>query len=212
MPAPWAAGAQVRIIGQIHGQETINVINFATNSVINDDFSGLQLLKDLANAVAQCVQEALIGAVSSNWVFNRCDVKKLSPTVGDAIDSDPPTSVIGSLSATSVSFAAALVRISTGGGGRSGRGRMFLPPPGESEISASEIDPATLLLIAAFCACMATKFIGASAETPWRLGVLSRKKVNDVLPPFDNRFREAVALTPVSTVAIMGSRKKGRGA
>ena len=36
MPAPWVAGAQGRILGEIHGQQTVNVLNFGTNSAIAD--------------------------------------------------------------------------------------------------------------------------------------------------------------------------------
>lgn len=211
MPSPWAAGAQVRVIGEMHGQTTINVLNFATNTVVNDDPNGLALLKALAMAVKECVENNLLPAVTSDWKLVRTDAKKISPTVGDAIDSDAPNSTDGTLSPTSVSFSASLMRISTGGGGRSGRGRLFLPPPGEAEIASSDIDGPTMILIAQFLACVAAKFIGGAATTPWRFGVLSRKKVDNVLPSFDNRFREAVSLSASPVVSCIRSRKKGHG-
>jgi len=211
MPAPWAGAAQVRIVGSLHGQTTINVLNFATNTVINDDATGIALLKALANAVAQCVDQFLFAAVSSDWRYVKVDARKIHPTVGDAVEADPINGDIGELSQTSVSFAASLVSIGTGGGGRSGRGRIFLPPAGEAQIQLSEIDGPTMVLIAAFLACVAGKFIGQAATTEWRLGVLSRKKVNNVLPAFDNRFREAITLNASPVVADLSSRKKGHG-
>ena len=211
MPAPWAGGAQVRIIGTLHGQTTINVLNFATNTVILDDPTGIGLLKALANAVSECVQTQLLRSVTSEWRFSKCDARRIHPTSGDVVDSDAPQDVLGEKSATSCSFIATLVSIGTGGGGRSGHGRMFLPPTGEAEISQSQIDGPTQLLIAAFLACVAGKFIGALATTEWRLGVLSRKKVNGALPSFDNRFREAISLNSSPVCAELRSRKVGHG-
>lgn len=210
MPAPWAAHAQIRILGRLHGQQTVNVLNFATNTVVNDDLTGLALLKQLANDIKACVEETLVLAVTSDWKFEGIDARKTAPTVGDAVFGDTPNDIEGALSPTSVSFAASLVQIRTGGGGKSGRGKIFLPPPGEAQISASAMDANTNNLLVNFCVCLAGKFID-NASTPWRLGVLSRKKVNNVLPPIDNRFREAVTLTPVSQMASMRSRKVGNG-
>jgi len=211
MPAPWSFAAQVRIVGSLHGQTTINVLNFATNEVVIDDPNGLALLKALANSVAQCVESALLPALTSDWRFVKVDARKIHPTLGDEVDADPPNDNEGQLAPTEVSFAATLVSIGTGGGGRSGRGRIFLPPAGEAQIANSEIDGPTMILIATFLACIAGKFIGQAASTPWRLGVLSRKKVNNVLPSFDTRFREALSLVAKPTVAVLSSRKKGHG-
>lgn len=210
MPAPWAAHAQVRILGRLHGQQTVNVLNFATNTQVNDDLTGIALLKQLANDVRECVESTFLPAVTSDWTFDRVDVKKTAPTLGDAVDSDAPATNVGALSATSVSFAASLIRITTGGGGRSGRGKMFMPPPGEAQIAASVMDGPTNALLIQFCACLIGKFID-NATTPWRLGVLSRKKVNNVLPPIDDRFRQAVNMVPANELAKIGSRKVGNG-
>jgi len=210
MPAPWAAHAQVKIIGRLHGQLTNNVLNFATNSEVLDDLTGIALLKQLANDVKECVESTLVLAVTSDWKFEGVEATKTAPVKGDSVPGDAPEDIEGALSPTSVSFASSLVRISTGGGGRSGHGRMFLPPAGEAQINTSSLDPATTALLVQFCVCLAGKFID-NATTPWRLGVLSRKKVNDVLPPIDNRFREARVLTPVQQVASIRSRKVGHG-
>lgn len=210
MPAPWAAHAQATIRGKLHGQVTNNVLNLATNTVVNDDSTGVALLKTLANNIKDCVEQTLLPAVTANWVFEGVDVRKMAPTIGDAVSSDAPVATQGSLSAVSVSFASALVQIKTGGGGKSGIGKIYLPPPGETETTNSLMtDPAREALII-FLVCLAGKFIG-NATTPWRLGVLSRKKVDNVLPPIDQRFREATQLIQKSELAIMSSRKVGRG-
>lgn len=211
MPAPWAAGAQARIVGQIHGQETVNVLHFATNTVVNDQGSLDQELLALVQAIRDCVTEFLLPAVTQDWRFVQADAKRIFPAVSDPILATGTPGHIGQLGVTSVSFAASLVNVRTGQGGRSGRGRMFLPPAGEAQTANSLVDDATLVLIAAFLACVASKFMGADPDTNWRLGVLSRKKLTAVGGTFDTAFQIATSLNPVATAAIMSSRKVGKG-
>ena len=211
MAAPWARGAEVRIVGKIHGQETVNVWTMATNTVVNDGPALDQLLLDLATAMRECVAEFLLPAVTSDWEFVQCDARTIYPAPGDPIVATAQAGGnVGERGATSVSFAAQLVNIRTGNGGRRGRGRKFLPPPGEADMTASAIDDATLVLLAAFLACVAEKFIGAGSQ-PWRIGVLSRKDLTGIGGSFDNAFREATQLNPVRNAALLSSRKVGKG-
>ena len=211
MAAPWNAGAQARIIGSIHGQTTVNVMNFATNDSIEDEGALDTILLALAEAVRDCVIDTLLPAVSQDWTFVQADAKRIYPVTSDPIVATAPGGSVGELGVTSVSFAASLLNIRTGGGGRRGRGRVFLPPAGEAQIANSALDGPTLVLIAAFAACVAVKFMGADPETPWHLGVLSRKNLTGVGGNFDNSFRPATSLNPVANVAVMGSRKIGHG-
>lgn len=211
MAAPWAAGAQARIIGRIHGQQTVNVLHFATNTVINDQGTLDQLLLNLAEALRDCVVETLLGAVTSDWQFVQCDAKRISPQTSDPILATGVPENVGELGPTSVSFAASLVSVRTGVGSRRGRGKMFLPPPGEAQMSASTVDGPTLALIALFTACVAAKFMGANKTTDWTLGVLSQKDLKGIGGTFDNAFRIATSLNPVANAAIMSSRKVGKG-
>jgi len=211
MPAPWVAGAQCRIIGEIHGQQTVNVMHFATNDAILDEGELDTILLALATAMLECVVETLLPAVSSDWKVVQCDARRIYPTPSDPILATADAGSVGELSASSVSFASSLVSVRTGGGGRRGRGRVFLPPPGEAEVSSSAIDAGTLALITAFCACVAGKFMGVGATTPWRLGVYSRKNDSETGGTFDNSFRLATSLNPVANLAVMSSRKKGHG-
>jgi hypothetical protein len=210
MAAPWSAGAQARIVGELHGQQTINVLNFATNTQPNDtDFSAM--LIQLAEALRDCVVESLLPAVTQNWTFKRIECQLLSPNKTNPLLVTGTNDNVGELSVVSVSFASSLVTINTAFGGRSGSGRFFLPPPGEAETADSEMDGPTLVLLAAFLACVATKFMSANATTPWRLGVLSRKLAGANLANFDAGFHEAVGLHPHSTISCTRSRKKGHG-
>lgn len=212
MPAPWARGAECRIVGEIHGQQTVNVMHFGTNEVVDDGSTLDALLLQLAEAMLACVIDTLLPAVSVDWNVIKVDAKQIVPTPGDPIIATADAGSVGELSASSVSFASSLATIRTGGGGRRGRGRIFLPPPGEAEVSASAIDPGTLVLITAFLTCVAGKFLGDAATTDWRLGVLSRKSLTGIGGTFDNSFRVATQLSPVADLAVMRSRRKGHGA
>ena len=212
MPPPYVAHAQARIIGEIHGQETVNVLHFVTNDAIADEAELDTILLALATALLECVITTLLPAVTSDWKAVRCDAKRISPTPSDPMVATADAGSVGALSATSVSFASSLVNVRTGGGGRQGRGRIFLPPPGEGEVAQSSIDPGTLTLITAFLTCIAGKFMGSGKTTPWQLVVLSRKHLSGVGATYDNSVREVSSLNPVQDLAVMRSRRKGHGA
>lgn len=212
MAAPWVAGAQGRIIGEIHGQQTVNVMNFATNDQIADEGNLDTILLALAAAILDCALTTLLPATTVDWKLVRCDAKRIYPTPSDPIIATAPANSVGALSASSASFIASLISVRTGGGGRRGRGRIFLPPAGEGQIAQSAIDGPTLVLLTAFAACMAGKFLGNAPTTPWRLGVYSRKNDAAAAGTFDNSFRVATSLNPVADVAVMRSRRKGHGA
>jgi hypothetical protein len=210
MAAPWAAGAEARIVGQLHGQDCINVLHFATNQEVLDQAGIDALLLVLAEALADCVRTSLLPAVTQDYTWLHCDARRIFPTTTDPIVATANAGEIGERGPTSVSFAAMLVNKRTGGGGRRGRGKMFLPPPGEADITASSLDPALVALLIPFLTCLAGKFLQA-ATTPWRLGVYSRTQDLAVGSDFNNSFREITQMTPAVDLAKMGSRRKRLG-
>lgn len=212
MAAPWVAGAQCRIHGTLHGQQTVNVLNFGTNSAILDQGALDTLLLQLAVAVGECVIDTLLPAVTVDWTFVSTDAKRIYPTVSDPIVNTAAPAQVGELGVTSVSFASSLLSLRTGGGGRKGRGRLFLPPAGEVQTVQSTLDGPTITLLVAFATCLAGKFLGVGATSDWRLGVLSRKTAGPTLAAFDSGFRMCTQLTPAVNVACMRSRRKGHGA
>lgn len=212
MPAPWSGGAECRIVGRLHGGACINVFHLATNEVINDQSNLDDLLLQLAQAMLECAVDTLLPAVTSDYELVQCDAKRIFPVQSDPIVATAPPNSVGQRGPTSVSFAASLVNLRTGGGGRRGRGKKFLPPPGEADISTSEIDNATLLLIAAFLTCLAGKFLGANPSTFWILGIYSKTTDKELGHDFNDSFRIVTSLNPVAQLATMHSRKVGVGA
>jgi len=218
MAAPWTLGAQVRIKGLLHGNQTINVLNFASNSTESDTGVPSPLLVALLTAVIECVMTTLLPAVTSDWEFTGVDGRYIYNSGGSPFGSDPiempPSSLpaVGELSACSVSFSASLMRVRSGLGGRNGRGRWFLPPPGEAEVTQSSMSTDSFDLLVAFAACMAGKFIGGSATEDFRLGVLSRQLAGTNNTAFNTGFFPAGTLNPVGRLAVIAKRKSGRGA
>jgi hypothetical protein len=210
MAAPWPAGAEARIVGTLHGQDCINVIHFATNNEILDQPGLDALLLQLAEALADCVVNSLLPAVTSDYTFRYCDARRIWPEKSDPIVATANAGQTGDRGPTSVSFAATLVNKRTGGGGRRGRGKMFLPPPGEADITSSSLDPALVGILIPFLTCLAGKFL-ENATTPWRMGVYSPTNDAAVGGDFNNSFRVITQLTPSVDMAKIGSRRKRLG-
>lgn len=211
MPAPWTRGVRLRLVGEMHGSQVINVMHFATNAEVFDGIGQDPLLDELLEAVLACLIETLLPAVTQDYSLKFIDVRPIRTSFGDPTELAAPGGSVGSLGVASTSFAASLIQVKTGGGGRSGRGRHYLPPAGEAQTAQSELDGPTVVLITQFLLCMAGKFIGNDASTAWRMGVLSQKAFANNPANFDAAFREAHSLSAVSTVACMRSRKKGHG-
>jgi hypothetical protein len=214
MPAPWNAHAIARIKGEIHGQETVNVLHFATNSALGGG-ADVALLIALAAAIMQCVETVLLPAVTQDWNVTDVETQYVGTVTGgtttDPTVVTPTGSGVGQLAPTSVSFAAALMQLRSGVAGRRGRGRCFLPPPGEAQIANSTIDDPTLTLFVAFMNCLLGKFTGVGATTDWRLGVYSRKGASGIFSNFDANFHEVKQLTMVNKLAVISRRKAGHG-
>lgn len=212
MAAPWARGARVIIKGRMHGSVTNNVLHFATNTVVNDGGQLDDLLVALAVAVMACIVDQLLPGITSDWELEQVSAQAIYPTLGDPVVSTPPANTKGTSPGTNVSFASSLVNIRTGIDGRKGRGKMFLPPPGDSVITASKLDQAPIDAIVDFLECVFTKFNPVNGTEQWRFGVLSRKDLNGNINNFNAAFRQATQLTPQPIVATMHSRKLNVGA
>jgi len=212
MPAPWAAIAEVRIMGRIHGSNTVNVWHFATNQQAFDWTTIEPLLLELAQAMMACVVEKLLPVVSADWAATGVDAKYIAPTQTDAVVDTNVGAGVGALSPASVSFYSSLIRLRTGIGGRRGRGRKFLPPVGETEMTASGINAPQLALLADFILCVAQKFVGAGRTVQnWELVVLSRADAGGILGNILTSVRTVTQLETVAAAACMRSRKIGVG-
>lgn len=199
--------AEVRVVGKLHSQDCINVWHVGSAEVFVDFDQWEAALLALAAAMLQCAVEELLPGVTSDYRLVSAQAKMLYPTVTDYFIATASPDDVGALGPTSVSFSSTLVNLRSGRDGRRGRGKKFLPPPGEANMTSSLVDTPTLTQIADFLECLVGKFIGGGATTPWRLGVLSRKTLTGVGGSYPNAFKELVSMNPVALAAKMGSRK-----
>lgn len=202
---------KVVIHGRIEGQLTNNVWYFAAASSIDD------VDERLIQALWECFVETLLPVASSAWRVEKITYMRVSPTVGPEFTFIPVGAAQGGGSSESLpSFNSALISLRTLEGGRSKRGRTYLPGIPEDATIGSSLDPesAFWLALIQFCLCMAGKFLPQDPQPAnsfiWT--VYSRKLGGATLP------YQAVGFTPVSDInaqSLIGStrsRKVGRGA
>jgi hypothetical protein len=211
LPALYDTVYRVRIVGELHGSVTNNVLHFAAQNVGTPADPFTDFVIQLGTHVLECVVETLLPAVTSDWSLSHVEAQVIHPNITDPIIQAPAVSGQGQRGATSVSFAAQLVNIRSGEGGRRGRGKAFFPPAGEADIAESVTAAANMDLVAAFLACIAGKFIGDAKTTPFHLVVYSRKDDEGVGTTPLGASRLVRTLQAKANVARCGSRKKGRG-
>jgi hypothetical protein len=197
---------QVAIKGRLHGQETINVIHFGTNTV-NPAY--LQLLLDIIDCLR--VNRAMF---SDQHTVEKLTARELFPVPLDEIEQTPNPALTGSGLAALPSFNAALISLSTGLGGRSNRGRMFMPAVIAADVNNGKIISTGLPKWQAFITCMIGKFVGAADivdQKTFNWVVLSRKNSGVNYATADVGAVRVRSAQIKDVVATMHSRKIGVG-
>lgn len=213
MPPPYNSIARVRIHGVHHAGITNNVLHFGTETVGYDAGTIMAQLGQLATAVVDCVRTTLLPALGSDWKLDKVTAQALHPVLTDPAEVVGLNTDVGALANTNVSFTSQLVSLRTGLGGRSKRGRMFLPPAPEGGVTESTLTDAQMILLVAFVTCIAGKFLaGGSDPNGWRLCVLSRKLLAANANNYNLGVTEVTNMTARKELASMRTRKLGRGA
>ncbi len=204
---PPARVVQVSVKGTLHGVETVNVLNFGTDTV-NPNY--VQLCLDIID----CIRTALRPGLTSQWKLNKLVARELYPVLADPIDVYPTTELIGSGLPGLPSFVAALITLNTGGGGRSGRGRIFIAGVVANDTASGRILTGNLAPFTAFLTCMAGKFINQvepAVVRNFQWGVLSRKNAGVSFATANTAFRNVTSTKVSDLLATMHSRKIGVG-
>lgn len=196
--------ARVVISGKLDGQVTNNVMHFGTDAAVPDWTA-------LANAIIACIISAFKPMAGDNWSLDHVSVTPIFPAAGDEIITYPTAAVNGTGLPALPGFNAALIRIQTGQGGRTHRGRIFLPGVVANDVVHGQYTDNGLAKVIAFAACLAAKFIFEEAPdaTVFKLGVLSRKGLTTATAAA--HFTRATTLQPQRIIATMHSRKLGVG-
>ena len=207
------AGAiwQVRMIGEIHGQKTVNVLHFTTPSPVDD--MELRLIVVLAN----CFLTHLKPVLSSDFTLKEVRYQLVSANPPGTEWVYTVASGTGAGSGTALpSFVSAVIGITGGIGGRSGRGRISFAGIPEDVTVDSLLDTGNAFWTAliSFAACVAGAFIneGTPPANFCRLIIYSRKLGGASYPFTIAGATHALALTPKAQIGTINSRKVGRGA
>lgn len=201
---------QVVVHQTLEEQSCLNVLNFRTATPI-DDFE-LRIII----ALMQCFA-AFAVQTPSGFRYQEIRWKQTAPVLG--VEHITPWQGNAGAEATGEaepSFVSAVVSMRTALGGRSHRGRIYIPGIPEAAVAGSRFDkdgPYWLALVQ-LLTCIATKFINIGDPAPANaalLGVYSRKLGGATFPYQGVGFTPAVSLIPVDLVGTTRSRKIGRG-
>ena len=212
MPLGTAHLAQVVIKGKYDGQDYRNILHFGSDIDVNDGNRNALLLA-LATAVLDCLINMFMPNSPGNFTVQSVSAKEVYPGTSDEVEAFPGVgqAATGEGGAGLPGFAATVVAIKTGKGGRTKRGRLFLPPPDEANADAGLTSATWQGTVAQFLACMAGKFIGAGKTEDWELGVLSRKGMGSASDYPNATFTPAIALTQRPEIGVMRRRKLSHG-
>lgn len=202
----YARIVQVVIKGRLHSQETNNVLHFGTNTV-NPIY--LNLLLDIID----CLRTSR-AMFSDQFTVEKLTARELFPVPLDEIEKSPDPALVGSGLPALPTFNAALISLSTGLGGRSNRGRIFMPGVIANDTANSKITSTGLPKWQAFITCMIGKFVGAAEnvdQVPFNWGVLSRKNSGVNYATAGDAFHRVRSAQIKDVIATMHSRKLGVG-
>lgn len=194
---------QVSIKTELQGQQCFNVLNFEGTDIFLDR-------DDLASAI-KTSYFILKNGLSVDLKFKEVRVKKIWPEAGDELIDSYANNSVGEGGAALPSFNAALVQLRTGVGGRSGRGRVYLPGLPEVSTTAGSLDSALQTFIVNWLVDMATRFIGEAVTSGFRWIVMSRKNFATTPGNKDSWRRYITSAVLVPPVSSMRSRKIGSG-
>lgn len=205
---------QVRIDGRIENQQTKNVMHFMQYSTDGDN----DVETHLVLAILNCFITNLLPVMSSAWTLESATWKQLAPTLGNENQTVPAGILQGAGGADALpSYCSALLSIRTTLGGRSGKGRMFLPgiPENQTEGSLIDKDLAMWAALLAFAVCIIQTF-GVKADPDpgqhaWAFGVFSRKLGGAAAPFNIAGFHPVTSIVPSALLATTRSRKIGHG-
>jgi hypothetical protein len=201
---------QVRIVGEIEGQETNNILHFSNATADADVETHLILV------LAACFITHLLPVSSSAWKLVKLVWKRVFPTLSNEFTTIPTGTLVGGGSAAALpSYASVVLSLRTLQGGKSHRGRMYLPGVPESATLVSSLDTSNAYWTAvlAFANCLVTNFgVGdPPGGDQYQLQIYSRKLGGSTFPYGNAGFTPVSAINAVQQLGTTRSRKVGRG-
>lgn len=189
---------RVRLRWLQSGQQMYNVFHFKS--------AGVQpIIANLLQVLFECAVTNLLPVLADSIQLVGADVQNM-PGTGALEAEYTPVAVAegGDASAGLPTFNAVVVNLRSLTGGRTGRGRMFLPGIPTAHVDTDQYDDPFDVALTAFLDCLATAFfIGdPPAALQFRMGVWSKK---------DNALHEVASYKKQRLIASMRSRRVGHG-
>jgi hypothetical protein len=203
---PHAKIARVTIKQTVLGQVCENVLHFGTDSLSPN-------WEQLALDIIDCIRTTLAPHLAQEYRLDEIDVTQIFPDLLDPLVVIPTTAVAGENFSPSLPTTNAVVlSLLTGGGGRSGRGRMYIPAVEIAAVQGNDLKDIAIGYFIAFLACMFGKFVTAgdppvAPEFFW--GIQSRK--NYATEAHNLHFRDLKSYKVQKILGTMRSRREGRG-
>ena len=203
-------GYMVTVEGEIEGQQTANVFHFRCAAADSDVELHLIL------ALAECFITHLLPVFSSAWKITGLRWKRVYPTLGPEFFTVPAGTLVAAGSENALpSYCSVVISKRTALGGRSRRGRFYLPGIPEDATQGSSLDTADPFWagLIAFVACVVGKFVqsGELGSDQWRMAVYSRTIGGDTFPLGETGFETVTQLVAHAALGTTRSRKVGRG-
>lgn len=202
---------QVRLDWLLEGQKCKNVLHFQLVSGAGDPDVETHLILVLL----ACIVDSLLPGLSNSLTLESITWKQVSPVLGIEHVTVPTTPAVGENIKTALpTFCAAVLSIHTIVGGRSHRGRMYIPGAVAADDNQDFIDATDPFWTALvnFALCLVANFIPGDppGSNSWAMGVYSRK-LGGASFPYGAGFTAMADVQPQRALGTMRSRKFGRG-
>lgn len=204
--APFASVIQTNIKGRIHGSDTNNIWCFGTNKDPID-------IPELLLKITVCIRNHLLPVLSEDFSVSKVTGKQLWPAVQDEVEHVPTNLDFTGLPALP-SFNSVLLRFSTNGGGRSGKGRSFLPGLVANDTQRSMLTSNGFNKYLPFIACLVASFLTAGdppVVPDYHLCVLSRKNAGLNYVNAGTAVRLVTNISHSNIISTTVSRQLGQG-
>lgn len=203
---------EVKMMGLIEGQQTVNIWHFAQVGDGDED-----VLLHLVQVLLNCFTTHLLPVLSSSWRLDEIRTKQVYPIHGAEVITVPNVNTQGGGSDAALpSYCAAVVSKRTAFGGRSKRGRHYWAGIPEDQTTGSFIENTQPLWTAllAFAACVISEFVHpdpAGGHAIYDMMLYSRKLGGSQLPLGQAGLTAVREYVPTRALGTMRSRKVGRG-
>jgi hypothetical protein len=167
--SPYTKVAQVVVDGLLYGQQTNNVLHFATNIEPMPD------PQTLLGSLEAHIRALWRPATGSDWTLTRLTFRALYPALLDEVERIPNPAIAATGLPALPGTNAAILALRTGLGGRTHRGRIFAPAIIGNDVTNGKFNDTGLAKWQAVGDDLVVRYKSGGSQGEWEMVVLSRK-------------------------------------